>query len=139
MAGKSLEISFTFLDRKARQIGESDCLHCLAFPIYSHYGKLSEVMSYRHNNGKMIGEKNQVKSDVLKEARKNLGLSQADVAKMLDSEQAAISKLENGKKIPDWLMKSIILARLLESAGYTFNDLLLSLPDPNSDTSEVQP
>ena len=89
-------------------------------------------------NDKMIGEKEQVKSDVLKEARINLGLSQSDVAKMLDSERAAISKLENGKKIPDWLMKSIVLARLLERAGYTFNDLLLSLPDPD-ESPEVKP
>jgi hypothetical protein len=38
--------------------------------------------------------------------------------------------LERGVEIPDWLVKAIALNRLLEKAGYTLNDLILSLPDP---------
>lgn len=82
----------------------------------------------------MVGEKGQsIKSEVLKEVRRVLGISQTKLAEMLNSDQADISKLENGRKIPDWLIKSITLSRLLEEAGYTMNDLILSLPDPTDE------
>jgi DNA-binding XRE family transcriptional regulator len=79
-----------------------------------------------------------INSKVLKEARKALKMNQQELAEMIGSHQTDISKLENGKKIPDWLLKSITLGRLLEKAGYSLNDLILSLPDPD-ELPEVKP
>lgn len=67
----------------------------------------------------------------LKEVRKKLKLTQDDVAAILDTKRARVSNIERGVEIPDWLKKAIALNKLLESAGYTFNDLLLALPDPD--------
>lgn len=87
----------------------------------------------------MEGVKGQdVKIDVLKEARKALGLTQAELAQKIGSKQPDISNLERGKAIPDWLLKSIALSRLLKSVGYSMDDLILCLPDLDSD-SEVKP
>lgn len=72
----------------------------------------------------------EIKTQVLREARKTLNMTQAELASIVGSDHTDISRLERGKKIPDWLMKAIALDRLLKRAGYTFEDLLLSLPDP---------
>ena len=79
---------------------------------------------------KMVGINPQLKTEVLREARKTLKMTQEDLANKLGSYRTDISKLERGQKIPDWLIKAIALDRLLKKAGYTFEDLLLFLPDP---------
>lgn len=79
------------------------------------------------------------KSVSFKEVRKKLDLTQDEMAELLGTKRPNISNIERGVEIPDWLTKAITLHRLLERTGYTLDDLLLSLPDPNSDTSEVQP
>lgn len=66
----------------------------------------------------------------LKEVRKKLNLTQDEMAAILGTERARVSKIERGLYVPDWLGRAITLHRLLEKAGYTLNDLILSLPDP---------
>ncbi|BFM38915.1 hypothetical protein OLK001_08410 [Synechocystis sp. LKSZ1] len=78
-----------------------------------------------------------LKAEVIKELRKELGLSQAELGSLLGSDQTDISRLERGQKIPDWLMKAVTLNRLLQKAQLSFDDLLLSLPDPE-DYSKVK-
>jgi|688.fasta_scaffold1832928_2 transcriptional regulator with XRE-family HTH domain len=70
------------------------------------------------------------KSVSFREVRKKLKLTQDEVAVALGTKAPNISDLERGVEIPDWLVKAIALNRLLEKAGYTLNDLILSLPDP---------
>lgn len=66
----------------------------------------------------------------LKEVRKQLNLTQDEVAEILGTKRSRVSSLERGVEIPDWYVKAIALNRLVEKAGYTLNDLILSLPDP---------
>lgn len=73
----------------------------------------------------------------LKEIREKLNLTQDEMAEILGTKRARVSYMERGVEVPDWLKKAISLNRLLESAGYTFNDLILSLPDPE-ESQEVK-
>jgi DNA-binding XRE family transcriptional regulator len=73
----------------------------------------------------------------LKQLREKLDLTQDQVAEVLGTKRHRVSKMERGVEIPDWLFKAIALNRLLEKAGLSFNDLLLSLPDPE-DCSKVK-
>ena len=71
-----------------------------------------------------------------KELRTKLKLTQETVAERLGTDQANISKLERGIEVPDWLVKAIQLHRLLTQAGYSLDDLILSLPDPSPAAAE---
>jgi DNA-binding XRE family transcriptional regulator len=62
---------------------------------------------------------------LLRDVRNELKLTQIQLANYLGIEQASLSKLENGKKIPDWLLKAIRLNKILKDAGYTLDDIKL--------------
>ncbi|BFM40737.1 helix-turn-helix transcriptional regulator [Synechocystis sp. LKSZ1] len=66
----------------------------------------------------------------LKQVRKKLNITQDQLAERLGTKRPNISNIERGVEIPDWLMKALTLHSVLRQAGYSFDDLLLSLPDP---------
>jgi transcriptional regulator with XRE-family HTH domain len=66
----------------------------------------------------------------IKQLRERLNLTQAQVAEALGTKRPQISNLERGVAVPDWLIKALVLNRLLAKAGLSYDDLLLSLPDP---------
>lgn len=75
--------------------------------------------------------KNQtIDSKVLKKIREKLGMSQVEVAKRLQTEQARISKVERGLETPDWLVKFALLAKLLHEAGMSWEDVVMEFPEP---------
>lgn len=61
----------------------------------------------------------------LAEVRKKLDLTQEKVARELGMTQGDLSKLESGKKVPDWLYKAIKLHQIVKEAGYTLDDLAI--------------
>ena len=65
-----------------------------------------------------------------REIRKRLRLNQSELASILKSDRSEISRLENGKVVPEWLQRAIILHRLLDKTGLTLDDVLLEIPDP---------
>lgn len=67
----------------------------------------------------------------LAEVRKKLELTQEKVAKHLGMTQADMSRLESGKKTPEWIYKAIRLHELLKEAGYTLDDLAIPPYDEN--------
>lgn len=71
----------------------------------------------------------------IKEVRDKLNLTQGDLAKLLKTKQQNVSAMERGARVPEWLEKAITLHRLLSKAGYTLDDLILSLPDPEDRVS----
>lgn len=76
-------------------------------------------------------QKSREKLVTLKEVRKKLNITQEQLAKRLGTHRPNISDIERGVEIPDWMIKALVLHRLLRQAGYTLDDLLLSLPDPD--------
>ena len=74
--------------------------------------------------------KNQtIDSKVLKKIRERLGLSQGEVAKRLQTEQARISKAERGLETPEWLVKFALMAKLLHEAGMSWEDVMMEFPE----------
>jgi DNA-binding XRE family transcriptional regulator len=61
----------------------------------------------------------------LAEVRQKLDLTQEKAAKHLGIAQGDLSKLESGKKVPDWFHKAIRLHSLLKEAGYSLDDLAI--------------
>ena len=66
---------------------------------------------------------------MLKEVRERQGLSQQELARRIGIERARYSDLERGK-ISKWLIAAIRLNKFLAEAGYSLDDLILYLPDP---------
>lgn len=66
-----------------------------------------------------------VKSSKIKflEIREGLGLTQVEMALFLGMSQADISKLEHGKKVPQWLLRAIKLERALAVIDLSIKDL----------------
>jgi transcriptional regulator with XRE-family HTH domain len=78
----------------------------------------------------MYQVKNQAPNNkVIKTIRDKLNLSQKEMADLLSTEQSRLSKIERGKHTPDWLVKFATLARLLNDAGLSWEDVILDLPD----------
>lgn len=76
------------------------------------------------NNDALV---NEVKSKkLLKEVRRKKGLTQSQLAEYLGIERARLSNLENGKAVPDWLIKALKLNSLLQEEGYSLADLVVS-------------
>ena len=75
-------------------------------------------------------ESSENKKMSLKQVREKLNLSQKDFAALIGTDNSEISRIENGRNVPDWYEKAIRLHRLVRSVGLTMDDLLLSLPDP---------
>jgi transcriptional regulator with XRE-family HTH domain len=79
----------------------------------------------------MYRTKNQAPNNkVLKTIRGRLGLSQKQLADILSTEQSRLSKIERGKDTPDWLVKFATLAKLVNDAGLSWEDVIMELPDP---------
>ena len=67
---------------------------------------------------------------VMREARREKGLTQADIARLLDTTQANISKIEQGVLIPsalDWFL-------FCEVTGISPESIRKTPADPTSDT-----
>lgn len=75
-------------------------------------------------------KKQPVNNKVIKNIRKKLGLSQKELAEMLDSEQSWLSKVERGLETPDWLIKFAVLSRLLHESEMSWEDVVMSFPEP---------
>jgi transcriptional regulator with XRE-family HTH domain len=65
-----------------------------------------------------------------KEFRDKLGVSQGQLAILLGTDRSEINRLENGRRLPEWLEKAIRLTVVARKAGISVEDLILSLPDP---------
>jgi transcriptional regulator with XRE-family HTH domain len=74
---------------------------------------------------------------MLKELRESQGLSQDKVSASIGIERARYSEIERGNPAK-WLVNAIRLERYLKKFGYTLEDLILSLPDPD-ESPEVKP
>jgi transcriptional regulator with XRE-family HTH domain len=70
-----------------------------------------------------------VNPKMIKALRKKLDLSQQEIAFLLDSERAEISKVERGLTTPNWLVKFVTLSRLLAEAGMTWEDVIMEFPE----------
>ena len=66
-------------------------------------------------------------------------MSQREFGALIGTDRHEIIRIEKGQRCPDWFEKAIRLNHAAKMAGVTMEDLMLSLPDPNSDTSEVKP
>jgi transcriptional regulator with XRE-family HTH domain len=75
-------------------------------------------------------EKQAPNNKVIKEIRTKLNLSQAAMAEILDTEQSWLSKVERGLETPDWLIKFARLSHLLNQAGLSWEDVVISFPAP---------
>lgn len=73
----------------------------------------------------------------LKQLRQKLKLSQSQFAALIGSDQSEVSRIENGRKVPEWYEKAIKLNRLAKKAGFSIDDLALSLPDPDHSPEEA--
>jgi transcriptional regulator with XRE-family HTH domain len=82
-------------------------------------GKMpSKLLSY--GNGKM--EENMTLADKLKEARKNAGLTQSELAEKICVSRQAITKWETGKGIPDVDNLKVISKVLNVSIDFLLDD-----------------
>jgi transcriptional regulator with XRE-family HTH domain len=64
----------------------------------------------------------------LKQLRKKLNLSQTKFAELLGSDRSEVSRIENGRIVPEWYLRAIKLNVLAKSAGVSLEDLIISLP-----------
>lgn len=78
-----------------------------------------------------VAENQTIDTKVIKTIRERLGLSQGEVAKRLQTEQARISKAERGLETPEWLVKFALMAKLLHEAGLSWEDVIMEFPEPN--------
>ena len=60
---------------------------------------------------------------LLKDVRKELNMTQSELAEYLGVARANLNRLENGKNVPEWLLKALKLNGILKQAGYTIEDL----------------
>lgn len=67
---------------------------------------------------------------LLRDIRKELNLTQQQLADILGIARTNLSSLENGKEIPEWFLKAIKLNQLAEQAGYSLKDVYVL---PNKD------
>lgn len=67
---------------------------------------------------------------VIKAIRKKLKLSQKEMARRLDTDDSWISKVERGQVTPDWLVKFAVLLKMLNDAGLTYEDVVMTFPEP---------
>ena len=65
----------------------------------------------------------------LREVREKLNLNQSQFAKLIGTSQAELSRIENGEVIPKWYDRMLKVSSLVERAGVSFDDLILTLPD----------
>jgi transcriptional regulator with XRE-family HTH domain len=81
-------------------------------------------------------EKQSIDSRMLKIVRDRTGLSQSAIGAALGCHQSDISRIERGLDTPDWLIKFVRLARLLEKTDLTWKDLALDSAPPTLRTAE---
>lgn len=86
----------------------------------------------------MYGVENQaLNNKVIKDIRTKLNLSQKQMAEILETEQSWLSKVERGHVTPDWLTKFAVLLKLLNDAGLTYEDVVMSFPEPSLKASDL--
>lgn len=73
---------------------------------------------------------------MLRDLREKQGLSQQEMANLLGIERSRLSEIERGRP-SKWLLSAIRLNRFLEQAGYTLDDLILFLPDPEEPETQT--
>jgi transcriptional regulator with XRE-family HTH domain len=85
----------------------------------------------------MCGEKNQaINNRVIKRIRDKIGLSQEQLAAQLETSRGRLSNIERGLETPDWLVKFAVLSKLLHEAGFSWEDVIMELPDFNPRAAE---
>lgn len=70
---------------------------------------------------------NNKSNDLLREVRRQLKVSQQELADYLEWDRGDLSNLETGKKIPDWFTRAVKLEKFLRKAGHSLDDL--AFPD----------
>lgn len=73
---------------------------------------------------------------MIKAVRDKVGMSQEALAKELGCNQSAISRIERGTEIPDWLERFIKLSRLVHQAGLSWEDVIMEFPEPSPRVAE---
>ena len=78
-----------------------------------------------------VTESSENKKLSFREFRDRLGVSQGQLATLLGTHRSEINRLENGRRLPDWMEKAIRLTVVAKKAGISVEDLILSFPDPD--------
>jgi predicted transcriptional regulator len=73
-------------------------------------------------------QKQDVDRAMLKKVRKQLGLSQKDMASLLKTDDSLLSKIERGQETPDWLVRFAVLSKLVHDSGFTWEDVIMEFP-----------
>jgi transcriptional regulator with XRE-family HTH domain len=85
---------------------------------------------------KYESKKQAINSKVIKQIRQKLNISQEKMAEILETDRGRLSKVERGLETPDWLIKFAALSYLLHESGMSWNDVIMTLPDPSPRASE---
>jgi transcriptional regulator with XRE-family HTH domain len=79
----------------------------------------------------MNGEKKQsIRNAVIKDVREKLGISQQELAEQMGISRGRLSNVERGLETPDWLIKFAVLYRLLHESEMSWDDVVMSFPEP---------
>jgi DNA-binding XRE family transcriptional regulator len=78
----------------------------------------------------MLGSKSQqVNAKMLKVVRGRLGMNQEELGQRLGVHRPDISKIERGIETPEWLIKFVLMAKLLQEANMSWEDVVMEFPD----------
>ena len=74
-------------------------------------------------------EKQSINPRMLKLVRERTGLSQSEIGSFLGCHRTDISRIERGIETPDWLVKFVMLSKLLTDAGMSWEDVIMEFPE----------
>lgn len=66
---------------------------------------------------------------MIKLLRSKLNLKQAEMAGLIGCNRSELSQIENGQITPDWLLRFVMLSKLLTDAGMSWEDVIMEFPD----------
>jgi DNA-binding XRE family transcriptional regulator len=66
---------------------------------------------------------------MLKVVRDRLGINQEELGRRLGVHRPDISKIERGLETPDWLLKFVMLSKVLTEAGMSWEDVIMEFPE----------